>query len=133
MRETRNAQASIFEHYSNHEYGVRLQKLSEVLDRHPEILNLVAADLIDTGVSDIQRKKSDQGRTLSRLAEDRTAGIEAGGSRTTAGHRRFRILPEMAGLSGPLQRSDLAGDRADRTPCYPWRVGSLLGQDRQPV
>jgi IS5 family transposase len=47
MRETRNAQASIFEHYSDHEYGVRLRKLSEVLDRHPEILELVAADLID--------------------------------------------------------------------------------------
>ena len=55
MRETRNAQASIFEHYSNHEYGVRLQKLSEVLDRHPEILNLVAADLIDTSVSAVGR------------------------------------------------------------------------------
>ncbi|RCV87417.1 ISNCY family transposase, partial [Vreelandella rituensis] len=44
MRETRHAQASIFEHYSNHEYGIKLQKLSEVLDRQPEILNLVAAD-----------------------------------------------------------------------------------------
>jgi len=55
MRETRNAQASIFEHYSNHEYGVRLWKLSEVLDRHPEILDLVAADLIDASVSAVGR------------------------------------------------------------------------------
>jgi transposase, IS5 family len=55
MRETRNAQASIFEHYSNHEYGVRLRKLSEVLDRHPEILELVAAELIDTSVSAVGR------------------------------------------------------------------------------
>ena len=45
MRETRNAQSSIFEEYSNHEYGVRLRKLSEILDRHPGILDLVAADL----------------------------------------------------------------------------------------
>jgi IS5 family transposase len=51
MRETRNAQASIFEEYSNHEYGVRLRKLSGVLDRHPGILDLVAADLIDASVS----------------------------------------------------------------------------------
>jgi IS5 family transposase len=55
MRETRNAQASIFEHYSNHEYGVRLRKLSEVLDRQPEILDLVAADLIDASVSAVGR------------------------------------------------------------------------------
>lgn len=58
MRETRNAQASIFEHYSNHEYcmyGVRLRKLSEVLDRQPEILERVAADLIDTSVSAVGR------------------------------------------------------------------------------
>jgi len=55
MRETRNAQASIFEHYSNHECGVRLRKLSKVLDRHPELPELVAADLIDTSVSAVGR------------------------------------------------------------------------------
>ncbi|MEQ8802568.1 MAG: ISNCY family transposase [Haliea sp.] len=55
MRETRNAQVSIFEHYSNHEYGIRLRKLSEVLDRHPEILDLVATDLIDASVSAVGR------------------------------------------------------------------------------
>lgn len=55
MRETRNAQASIFEHYSNHEYGVRLRKLSDVLDRQPEVLDLVAADLIDAAVSAVGR------------------------------------------------------------------------------
>jgi len=55
MRETRNAQASIFDHYSNHEYGVRLRKLSEVLDRQPEILERVAADLIDASVSAVGR------------------------------------------------------------------------------
>lgn len=55
MRETRNAQVSIFEHYSNHEYGIRLRKLSEVLDRHPEILDLVATDLIDASLSAVGR------------------------------------------------------------------------------
>jgi len=39
MRETRNAQVSIFENYSNHEYGSRLRKLSEVLDEHPALLD----------------------------------------------------------------------------------------------
>ena len=46
MRVTRDAQASIFENFSNHEYGLRLQKLSQVLDEHSEILTLVAADLV---------------------------------------------------------------------------------------
>ncbi|GAA3977217.1 hypothetical protein GCM10022278_37460 [Allohahella marinimesophila] len=55
MRKIRNAQTSIFEQYSNHEYGVRLRKLSEILDRHPEILELIAADLIDTSVAAVGR------------------------------------------------------------------------------
>lgn len=55
MREIRNAQASIFERYSNHEYGVRLRNLSKILDRHPEVLELIAADLIDTSVAAVGR------------------------------------------------------------------------------
>ncbi len=55
MRETRNAQANIFEEYSNHDYGVRLRKLSKNLDRHPGILDPVAADLIDPSVSAVGR------------------------------------------------------------------------------
>ncbi|MFN2411317.1 MAG: ISNCY family transposase, partial [Halomonas sp.] len=55
MREARHAQASIFEHYSNHEYGIRLQRLSEVLDKQPEILDLVADDLIDASASAVGR------------------------------------------------------------------------------
>ena len=55
MRKIRSAQTSILEQYSNHEYGVRLRKLSEILDRHPEILELIAADLIDTSVAAVGR------------------------------------------------------------------------------
>jgi len=55
MRETRDAQASIFEYYSDHEYGVRLRKLSQILDQHPEILGLIAADLIDECASAVGR------------------------------------------------------------------------------
>lgn len=55
MRETRNAQASIFENYSDHQHGVRLQRLSKRLDEHPQILDLVAADLIDTATSPVGR------------------------------------------------------------------------------
>ena len=55
MRETRIAQASIFENYSKHEFGARLEALSNRLDQHPDILFLVADDLIDASVAKVGR------------------------------------------------------------------------------
>ena len=55
MRETRVAQASIFENYSEHEFGVRLKALSNILDQHPEMLSLVANDLVDESVAKVGR------------------------------------------------------------------------------
>lgn len=55
MRETRVAQASIFENYSEHEFGSRLKTLSKILDQHPEILTLIAKDLIDGSVLEVGR------------------------------------------------------------------------------
>jgi len=55
MRETRVAQASIFENYSEHEFGSRLKALSNILDQHPEILGLIAKDLIEESVSNVGR------------------------------------------------------------------------------
>lgn len=51
MRETRNAQASIFDLYSKHELGQRLQQLSELLDAYPEVLSLVAQDFDKANVA----------------------------------------------------------------------------------
>ncbi len=56
MRETRIAQASIFESYSKHEFGARLKALSNRLDQHPELLLLIAQDLIDASVENVGRK-----------------------------------------------------------------------------
>jgi IS5 family transposase len=55
MRETRIAQTSIFENYSKHEFGAQLRALSDRLDQHPEILLLVADDLIDASVAKVGR------------------------------------------------------------------------------
>ena len=44
MRETRNAQISIFEFYSKHEQGQQLKRLSELLDQSPHVLTLIAQD-----------------------------------------------------------------------------------------
>ena len=56
MRETHIAQASIFENYSKHEFGVQLEEVSNILDRYPELLSLVAEDLIDQSISHFGRK-----------------------------------------------------------------------------
>ena len=48
MRENRVAQISIFENYSQHEFGAQLKRLSCILDRYPEILILIKKDLIDS-------------------------------------------------------------------------------------
>jgi IS5 family transposase len=55
MRETRVAQASIFENYSEHELGVRLKSLSDLLDWHPKTLTLIAKDLLDESASNVGR------------------------------------------------------------------------------
>ena len=44
MRQRRTVQRSIFENYAEHEIGLRLEKISEILDEHPAILELVEQD-----------------------------------------------------------------------------------------
>jgi len=44
MRETRNAQASIFDFYSGHDTGKQLKELSDLLDQHAGILVLIEQD-----------------------------------------------------------------------------------------
>jgi transposase, IS5 family len=44
MRETRNAQTSVFDFFSEHDTGKRLKELSDVLDQHPGILTLIEQD-----------------------------------------------------------------------------------------
>lgn len=54
MRQSRNAQSSIFDFYAEHEFAYQLRDLSELLDEHPIILTLLEKDfdrkeLMDTG------------------------------------------------------------------------------------
>lgn len=55
MRESRIAQASLFDSYSKHEFGVRLKSLSDVLDERPEALKPVEDDLLDPSVKRVGR------------------------------------------------------------------------------
>jgi len=50
MRETRIAQRSIFDTYSEHDIGVQLKNLSDLLDGHPEILSVIKDDIVSTSV-----------------------------------------------------------------------------------
>jgi IS5 family transposase len=45
MRETRTAQQSIFQPRIDHEIGIELRRMSDWLDDHPELLELVALDV----------------------------------------------------------------------------------------
>lgn len=56
MRKVRVAQVSIFESYSEHEFGVRLKRLSELLDQQPEVLSLITRDLVDESVNPVGRE-----------------------------------------------------------------------------
>ncbi len=56
MRETHTAQASIFDFYSQHEFGDFLHSLSRELDDHPGILGLLEADLLTDGTQATGRK-----------------------------------------------------------------------------
>ena len=51
MRECRDAQRSIFDFYARHEQGQRLRRLSELLDRHPDILGLIEQDFDKANVA----------------------------------------------------------------------------------
>jgi len=44
MRLTRTVQISIFEKFSEHEYGAQLKHLSAILDQHPQLVDIVSHD-----------------------------------------------------------------------------------------
>lgn len=51
MREARTTQPSIFQSQTNHEIAFELKRMSDWLDRHPQLLDLVADDLQAKGAS----------------------------------------------------------------------------------
>ena len=55
MRETRNAQASIFDHYAKHEIGNQLATMSGILDDCADLVGWVATDLISKGTQSTGR------------------------------------------------------------------------------
>ena len=56
MRETHTAQRSIFQTATDHEIAYELKRMSDWLDGHPELLDLIAADLQCSGGSSCGRR-----------------------------------------------------------------------------
>ena len=56
MRETHTAQTSIFQTTTDHEIAYELKRLSDWLDAHPELLDLIAADFQSGGGSSCGRR-----------------------------------------------------------------------------
>lgn len=56
MRETRTAQQSIFQSLTDHEIARELSRMSQWLDAHPQLLDLVACDIRYTGGSNQGRR-----------------------------------------------------------------------------
>ena len=50
MRQTRTAQTSLFDVYSQHKFSDMLDQLSQLLDVHPQLLNALEADLLNENV-----------------------------------------------------------------------------------
>src|SRR5579862_4235598 len=56
MRQERTVQASIFDLFAGHEIGRELKAMAQWLDEHPELLELVAADLRRYGAKETGRQ-----------------------------------------------------------------------------
>ena len=56
MRQSRTAQTIIFDYYAPHERGRHLNALSLILDEHPQIVSMLAQDLVDEQSQAVGRK-----------------------------------------------------------------------------
>jgi len=56
MRETRTAQTSLFDVYSQHKFSGFLSELSQLLDAHPQLLTRLEEDLLSDAVQATGRK-----------------------------------------------------------------------------
>jgi len=63
MRETHTAQTSIFQTATDHDIAYELKRMSDSLDGHPELLDLIASDLQSGGGSQYGRR----GMTLESI------------------------------------------------------------------
>jgi len=108
MRDTRDAQASIFDFYSEHESAQELRKLSELLDRHPIILFLVERDFGKKGVKGTGARGMSLDSILRCLLLKQTLGVSyerlAFHLSDSPTYRTFaRLRPEQAPGKSALQ------------------------------
>ena len=120
MRQVRTVQASLFDGYAGHEIGRELKAMSEWLDRHRELLDVVTGDLCRHQVNQTGRQGLPAESVLRcallkqhRSAELRGTGVPSGGFGVVSG-----LCPPPHGLdteevrAAKDHRSDPGGELA---------------------
>jgi IS5 family transposase len=126
MRETRNAQRSIFDFYCEHELGKQLEELSDVLDQHPGILLLMEQDfdtteLAQTGAYGMSLESIFRCLLLKQMLKVsyRKLAFHLGDSPTYRSFARLRDgqSPSHSTLQGTVRRL---------SPCTVEKINTLL-------
>ena len=140
MRETRIAQASIFENYSEHEFGTRLKALSNRLDQHPEILLLVADDLIDASVAKVGRTGLTVEnifrclllKQLLRISYEQLAfHLSDSVTYRTFARLRATVMPGRSGLQSTIRRiRPETLEKVHETLSASWLKAGMLSMDK---
>lgn len=113
MRETRTAQTSLFDVYSQHKFGEFLGDLSRLLDDHPEILPLLDEDFRTGGLRPTGRKGLSVESTFRCMLLKQITGVSyemlAFHLADSSSYRAFARLgrdcrPCKSGLNGNIRR-----------------------------
>lgn len=113
MRETRTAQTSLFDVYSKHKFSTTLSKLSDLLDKHPEIVSILEKDLLTEGSRATGRKGLSVESIFRCMLLKQVTGISyemlAYHLSDSSSYRSFACLasdcyPKKSALSGNIRR-----------------------------
>lgn len=112
MRVTRTVQISIFEKFSEHEYGAQLKHLSAILDQHPQLVDIVSNDLVDSSLKATGRIGLSAESTLRcmilkqqfGLSYDRLAFYLSDSMSFRAFARLGHLSPSRSGLQAAIRR-----------------------------
>lgn len=96
MRQERTVQGSIFDLFAEHEIGRELEAMSQWLDAHRDLLNLVTSICADRGSRGPARKVCRRRRCCAVLFSNSTA---------SGATRSWRFIWKIPPRSGPYMRS----------------------------
>ena len=113
MRQERTVQSNIFDLFAEHEIGRELKAMSQWLDRHRELLSLVAQDLRRHGVKETGRQGLPAEAVLRLGQDDDGSRLRRGENHGFRAGHDTKALPEAKSH----RRDDGSGQTAS------WDVG----------